>query len=613
MLPYRAIFLIIFSLYIHNLNAWAQSPALQQTDDGKATGPVVEMEPYIVRGERILPEPEPWVYIKIPALELTRGKNVVVVPGYEVLTPARLRKNARTFALELQLRQLAGALLFPNVVRALPRSAIVLIWDDEERLRAKSGMAWLGDSAFTAGAFKHAGRLPDPRYAVGTLKRVFGNQITERASRYDDDAGRVMMATDDMQPWDDGFADAVFDERKLSAILAMNGGPLTVYVNTPYKGSSIDGAARSVWINLNNYALGSTLKNNPEWLTEGLSRLYVSVQVTPRQIDFGKADFGIPQSGGMRSFPGMTTSSPFSEAPPMPMSASNAPIVSLPKLADILKGGDLPSGAGRYRRQFAAAFVHYCLYGYNGKYTANFFQFVGRLQDEPFSEELFRECFGTKITTFETHLAAYTRSFAFFKSTRYRGKFTPMPALTLREATQSEVARLKAEVLVAQGWAPNALDELRIAYWREEREPRMLALLAFLEEHIGSIPRAQKITTALLALPEPPARACVVAAKLRLRELFGENGDDRKLSEAEAGPVMELIGRARGQGLLNEDLCATLAKLVTKSTGRPDANITEFLAEAAKRYPLNQTITAALEAGGSQAHAPTGYPASAKE
>ncbi|MDR0352948.1 MAG: hypothetical protein LBI02_06270 [Opitutaceae bacterium] len=569
-----------------------------------AEAPVVEMEPYVVRDERILPNPEAWFYIKIPALESTRGGSVVVVPGYEILTPSRARKNARVFAGELQLRQLAGALLFPDVVRALPRSAIVLIWDDEGRLRARSGMAWHGDSIFTADAFKHAGRLPDPRYAVGTLRRAFGNQITDRASRYDDDAGRVTMGTDDIQPRDDGLADAAFDEKRLSAILAMNGGPLTVYVDTPYEGALIDGAARSVWINLNNYALGSAFKNIPEWLTEGLSCLYATVQVTPRQIDFGKADFGIPRPMGARSSSSMTAPSPLSDGTPRPMPPPNNPIVSMPKLADVLKGGDRPLDARhrQYKRQFAAAFVHYCLYGGDGKYTENFFQFVERLQDDLFSEELFKACFGKTVTTFRAYLTDYARSFAYYKSTQYRGKFTPMPALTLREATQSEVARLKAEVLIAQGWVPNALDELRIAYWRGERDPWMLALLALLEEHIGSISRAEKITKTLLASPQVPARAPVVAAKLRLRELGAGAPGREKLNKDEADSVMEHIIKAREQGLLNEDLCATLAKLVYASEEPPDASITGFLTEAAKRYPLNQALSAALKTGAPQAH-----------
>lgn len=563
-------FFLICGIIVVNLDF---PDARAQSVDKNTTDPVVEMEPYVVKGERILPEPESWLYVRVPALELTRGERKIIVPGYEILA-SKGKKNTLAFVDEIQLRQLAGAILFPYLVEALPRSPIVLILDNYNTLLEPAALpaakAWMGDPVFTARALHTADEQADSRYSVGTQTTIFYNDVSQRPSYYDDRADRIEMEEDDEVLLDSAGAVGQLGRRKYLPRAAVNGGPLTIYLYGSGGGSPLNEAwlAREAWNGLNGYALHRLVKTAPPWLREGLAQLYGMVRINYRFIDFGHP----------------------------PNQRRRQPMENIASISEVLQAEDIHA-LGRISggKEMAATFVHYCLYADNGKYAGRFFKFIERLEKEPFAETLFKECFGKKISSFESAISTDSFVFTWYKYTRYKGRLPDMPEVLIRDATQSEVARLKAEVFIARNWTPLALDELRIAYWRGEREPNMLALLAFLEEHIGSIPRAQKITRTLLTMPEPPPRTYIVAAKLRLRELGAGEKSARKFDRIETASVLELVTKARERGLLNEDLCATLSKLIIHSAEPPSNEIAVFIQEAAKQYPLNKTIAEACK------------------
>jgi hypothetical protein len=64
----------------------------------------------------------------------------------------------------------------------------------------------------------------------------------------------------------------------------------------------------------------------------------------------------------------------------------------------------------------------------------------------------------------------------------------------------------------------------------------------------------------------------------------------KNLDKAGANSIMDMPVKARLGGLLNEDLCATLSRLVIKSAESPSTDTAALIKEAAKRYPLNKTI-----------------------
>jgi hypothetical protein len=191
--------------------------------DAPAVDPVIEMEPYVVKGERILPNPESWVYINIPAVEIKRNNRVDYMPGYEILS-SRSRQNSLALAGELQLRQVANALVFPDFVRALPRSTIIVVLDDGRLRDNVRANIWEGDSLYTATALRQSSGRADPRYSIGTQinTHFYSDFVTEIPSGYDGHANREMPDADNER--------AVRNSRAVANLvgIAANGGPLRV-------------------------------------------------------------------------------------------------------------------------------------------------------------------------------------------------------------------------------------------------------------------------------------------------------------------------------------------------------------------------------------------------
>jgi hypothetical protein len=346
--------------------------------------------------------------------------------------------------------------------------------------------------------------------------------------------------------------------------LAMNGGPLAALVRA---GDPVAGAERfsqeryaaTLSYHLNQFALNSQSQKLPAWFVRGLSNLLGSTQVSRKLIQFArvKEDLAGRYMPGLSGLLGKTSA--FTEE----------------------------------EERLAALFVHYGLFGDNGKYTARFMQFVNRLADgaKP-TDAMFQETFGKSLSTMESYIGAYARDLAYYKSTDFKGDIPPMPAPVYREATQSEIARIKAEMHLSQANSAKALEELRTAYWRGEREPAMLALLATLEQQAGTESRARRILKALLDLPKPPPQTYIAAARLQLKDTLDAKpaAHNGKLTAAETSALVAMLSGALAGGLTTEDMCDTLAEVMLKSDTPPDPNMLAFLQQAAKRFPKNQNL-----------------------
>jgi hypothetical protein len=312
--------------------------------------------------------------------------------------------------------------------------------------------------------------------------------------------------------------------------------------------------------NLNAWTVVAGLQNlpggAPRWFEAGLHRLIELTDATPTRLSFGRGMINERQ----KRF---------------------APLHVV-----LTKAGALTEE----EKLMAAAFVHQGLYGDNGKHAQAFMTFTERVVNGSFSEELFQECFGMTLKEKDRELETYARTFSAHRLIETRGKVPPMPEFTVKEATQSEVARLLADAWISQGKPDRALDVLRIAYWRGERAPEMLAVLAALEERLGSEERSRKISQSLIKLPHPPARIFAVEAKLQYRGLIATRGANEKLSVAEIQPLLKLLAQAIKAGQSTEDVWGLFSEIVVRGSGRPHESISAQLQQAAKRFPTNKTI-----------------------
>lgn len=546
-----------------------------------APGPVIEMDPYVVTADRVLPEPEHWNYVKVPALVLTRGKRNIIAPGYELISNLNASQT-RVLVEDMQLRQFASTTLWPMLTQTLPRTPIYVVVD--VRLQnsgpsffSKINNQWDGEPIDARRAAPAQGNFSSSDYyANDDGSRSFASE--HGLTPLDDMNDDSFEATLDVPSGNQSYSERIAMSREANddaddtvkqlpdgfVKLAVNGGPLAMLVRAgePRAGLARPGMERlsaTMSFELNQFALASMPEKPPHWFSRGMARLLGSTQVSHVEIKFAAARETFVEQ-------------------------------NMPSLLTVLKKQESYLNE---EARLASVFVHYGLFGENGKYAARFMQFAERLGrgDEP-TEQMFKEVFGFGIKRMERELATYSRTMAVYKSTNFTG-IPPMPKYEQREATQSEIARVKAEVYISQTNLAKALDELRIAYWRGEREPLMLALLATLEQQIGSEPRARKILKALMALPAPPPQTHIVAARLRLKDILSAKPDGAKLSAKETNELTTLLGGAVTGGMTTEDMCGTLAEIILRSSEPPDAGMVGFLGKAAKRYPRNKTITEA--------------------
>jgi len=529
---------------------------------------IIKMDPYVVEGERVLPPPESWRYVSVPAGELTKGNKVIVAPGYEVLSNLS-EKNTRLFVEELQLRQLAGTLLWPMIVQALPKQPMVVVLDQTKQaatnVNQPAALSWQGEpitaaspqlDGFDSNRYITGLQLLGPDQGFGTVQEIETNPLGTRMVQ---DGNPTTLERSpfkkDFRPLPAGFTRV----RAKNGVVAAQ-----INADIPLADTEDRPSEEQLAADLSHraavYAVESFPQRPPQWFCSGLGWLVASTQVTPTRITFANILATLDKT----------------KMPPL--------AALLTKTAGLSYEEDL----------MAATFTHYGLYGDDGKHAEKFMTLVQRQSQGQVTPEQFQEIFGISIEKMEGNLAKYSRSFANYKSTELNGRLPDMPTITVREATQSEVARLQADSLITQGKPDLALNILRIAYWRGEREPAMLAVLAGLEEKQGSLGRARKIIQALLALPAPPARVFIVEASLLYRDAIAKKQPQEKLTVAETRTIMDPLGRAVQAGQNSEDIWAFFAEVVLRSAGRPHESIATLLEHAAKRFPNNVTIREAV-------------------
>jgi hypothetical protein len=529
-------------------------------DDKSSTEPIIQMPPYVIQGERVLPAPESWRYVSVPAEELTRGKHVIVAPGYEILSNLS-EHNTKLLVTEIQYRQLAGTLLWPSIIQALPRQPMIVIVDRSkapEPDTVDTTVSWENEPISNAepatGGFDSLSDMEeeDPLNVGGgsTGGGAPGNQLGTRMNL----GGKQKTANSSSRP---RFTPLRRGSVRITAregiVAASIGADGRLATSTPPDEEHL---AASLSQESVLYALASLQEKTPQWFRTGLGWLAGSTYITPTRITFADS---------IASFKDR----------------------SVPSLALLFAKTDTLSPDDEL---LAALFTHYGLFSSERKYAKAFMQFAQQQCGQTFSEASFVEVFKISTGKMEKILATYSRTFAAYESHELNGKLPDMPAVTVREATQSEVARLQADALISQGKADQALGILRIAYWRGEREPVMLAILAGLEVRCGSIERAEKITRALMALPTPPTRVLPVEARLRFRAATASKKPEGKLTPDETKLIMTPLVRAIQAGLVTEDLCALMSEVVLRSSVQPPESIASFLSLAAKKYPDNGTI-----------------------
>lgn len=294
----------------------------------------------------------------------------------------------------------------------------------------------------------------------------------------------------------------------------------------------------------------------PAWFEEGLSQIIMKMKFDKRWIEFAKLDDPNAVSAAAAATAGINAAMlaedpeaaamPGAPAEDLDFNAALQRRALVPLAQFFAVTADSPEalnplGNNRWAKQ-AYAFVHLGLYGYKGKYQKAFTQFLQRATREPVTEAMFKECWGMTYKEMLLQIRSYC-DYTYYQHKEYRFKedaIVAPPPLALREATQSEVGRIKGEAMLLAGHNAAARTELIAPYVRGERDPELLASLGLYENSHGEAGRARKFLEAAVAGKARRADAYIELARFRFADALAAGPGNFKSPQVDAiiGPLM---------------------------------------------------------------------------
>ena len=324
----------------------------------------------------------------------------------------------------------------------------------------------------------------------------------------------------------------------------------------------------------------------PTWFASGLLSLYAQ---TSFESDHLKLE---PLSWISETHPDAVKKDPKAAPPVQPLEeflANRFAAPTEPPTVDPLKA---------WQAQ-AALFVRWGLDADAGAHRAALWKFVERTAGLAATEAVFTECFGEDFAAVHARLTAYLPT-AVRRTVNFRPAKLPKPApLVLRNATDGEIARLKGdwerlEVPFVKNISPDlapkylaqARRTLRRAYDRDDRDPRLLAVMGLCEVDAGNPAAARELLEAAARLGPIRPRANYELARLRFAEFRAQpaGGDDR-LSVTQASDVLAPLFAARAQQPPLPEVYTLIGEVWLHVAAKPTRGHLAVLDESVRLFP----------------------------
>lgn len=362
----------------------------------------------------------------------------------------------------------------------------------------------------------------------------------------------------------------------------------------------------------------------PGWLEEGLARIFTTLDISKKYIEFARVEHGFGGGSAVASpgFPPFGNTAGFantgmfgdpswrvsSGSDPFPMGGSrynfgypnsrySRPSSSfgyIMPLGDMFSDDTQKRSGGNWSAQ-CYAFVHMCLYGRGKKYQQGFLKFATRALAGPVNEDDFKECFGRTYRQMAIELRGYVdftdHQYVLFKAPRGTPGLPDPTPLELREATQAEIGRIKGETLRLAGHPEESREALIVPYLRRDRDPGLLASLGLLESIEGRPERARRFLEVAAKMGAVRPRAYVELAHLRLDEALAASGaSGGGLSAGQVARILEPLYTARARPPPMEEVYSMIGYTWMQSAVPPGPGHLEILLEGAVRFPRNTRI-----------------------
>ncbi len=345
-------------------------------------------------------------------------------------------------------------------------------------------------------------------------------------------------------------------------------------------------------------------RNTPRmaaWLEEGLAQLLMSMKFSPTLIEFAKledpntvsisqANAAMLNAAGAAAGEEGGSIAAAAEDRDFNAALARSRLMSFQELFAVTH--DSPTArnpiGSRWAKQ-ATAFVHMCLYQTGKRHQKGFVTYITRSAREPATEALFKECFGSSYNDMLLELRGYLdfTSYTSLGWSAKKGEGFPDPApLALREATESEVGRIKGEALLLAEKPEAARAALIAPYARGERDPRLLAALGLYERAAGRDDRAAKFLEAATTAKVVRPLAYVDLARLRFDAAKNQpGGAEGKFSPVQTQGIIAPLLAARTQPPTMNELYELMAETYVRSADPAKTENLDILVEGVQLYP----------------------------
>ena len=464
------------------------------------------------------------------------------LPGFEFLARCNDRATRNVASTYYQLHQLLGVVLPEELQLKFSVPRAVILYDEELQPSASREIM--------AEMLSHAGPTPQIDDAVPFGRG--GMRLTPAAPHVNFLPNLRLTDTDSMTVFTIVRRDNLDTDRlyltadyvgymlkyRVPALPAwFFSGFLELYANMEFRSGQISLAPQS-WL-----SDGATraIKNDPkaahlpaplrEFFSGAFIRRAVLTPANPWQIEGGgDQDANLPTIEGMA----------------LPMDASNRAPLTETQAAQVLKDE-------------GALFIRWALDEKFPDRRAALTKFVARTCTEPVTEKFFQECFGLNFAAAQQQLEEFLPA-AIRRTVEFRlPKSFKVPALELRDASLGDIARIKGdwerlEITYVQAHfptlAPKYLEQARHtlmhAYERDERDPRLLAVLGLCEHDAGNDAAAREFLESGARLGDMRPRAWLELGRLRLADVLAHPaGHDGQLNSNQVSEVLTALFAAR--------------------------------------------------------------------
>ncbi len=541
-LPFR--FSRLLPLGLLALTRLATPAALAASDAAKDTP--VELPVYNVVDSRALPPPEEWLYARIP--------------GFEVLSNAP-KKATQRLVDDFQRFHLALDLVWPGVQRpsAVPTSLIICGRGQQYR------------------KFLPAEQKNDQTSVSLTLREKEISSIV-----IDFETKVLNLETEEGNAAAAATAAAVTDD--------------TVSVGGGNPGFRVD-TYKQLYRQYIRFIVTGVEPRGPAWFEEGLAQLLMGIEITDTTIILGKLEDPneISAEQGALNDAGVSGTAAVEDRD-FAASLAKRRLLTMAEVFAVERDSPQTKGilGGTWAKQ-CYAFVHWALYGDEGKHQKAFITFLRRLDREPNTDALFKECFKQSYKDMAFTLRAYIEmtNHKIAGVQANKGEKLPKPTpVELRDATEPEVGRIKGDALRLAGNLPEARLAMTTPYHRGERDPQLLAAIGLLEHASGDDVKARKaLEAAVVGNKATRPRAYLELARLRFAEAAAKPAEPPdRFSGQQTAAVLTPLFTARTQPPPLPEVYELIAEAWSRSVITPGKDHLVVLDEGLRLFPKDAAL-----------------------